>query len=140
MCYAGHSSISASSLVYLLHKLSLRFTTNDLIRHQQVVTEAEKGKRAAFDFLTAAERRSGGMHQLQTMTLYPPPVTYTHTHSLTNKTQTLAYTHTNFRALVFPLTSWTTGSLSECGAALRVFLFVCKQLSDSKQNYHHLFS
>lgn len=34
-------------------------------------TEGRRGKRGAFDFRTAAERRGAEMHQLQTMALYP---------------------------------------------------------------------
>lgn len=69
---------------------SLRFTMNDLIRHQQVVTEAERGKRGVFDFLTAAERRSGGCTSCRQWLFIPPSDlhTNTHTHTLTNKTQT----------------------------------------------------
>lgn len=114
---------------------SLRFTMNDLIRHQQVVTEAERGKRGAFDFLTAAERRSGGCTSCRQWLFILPSDLHTNTPSLTKhrhthtcshtSTQADTHTHTNFRALVFPLPSrTTTGSLRECVATLWVFVCV----------------
>ena len=52
----------------------------------------ERGKRGAFDFLTAAERREWGMHQLQTMALYPHQwLTHRNTHT---HTDTHTHTHT----------------------------------------------
>lgn len=123
---------------------SLHFTMNDLIRHQQVVTEAERGKRGAFDFLTAAEKRSGGCTSCRQWLFIPPTGLHTNTHSLTKHRHihtcvdisTQTDTHTNF--LVFPLPSrTTTGSLKECVATMCVFVY--ELLSSSKQNYHHLF-
>lgn len=141
------ASITPHCVPATLNKPSLRFTTNDLIRHQQVVTEAETGKRRAFDFLTAAERRGGGCTSCRQWLFIPPSDLRTNTHSLHKKkekhkhkhTRAHKYTHTHreTRALVFPLASWTTtGSLRECVAMPRAF-FVCL-LSKSKQKYHDI--
>lgn len=128
---------------------SLRFTMNDLIRHQQVCDRGREGEKRSVWFPHSCREEEWGMHQLQTMALYPAQW-LTHKHTLTNKTQTHTYmhthtsaqqhTHTNFSPLVFQLPSWTTtGSQRECVATLCVFVSVHKLLSSSKQNHHHSF-
>lgn len=105
---------------------------------------SREGEKRSVWFPHSCTEEEWGMHQLQTMALYPAQwLTHTNTHTLTNKTQTHTcmhahkytngHTHINFGALVFPLPSWTTtGSLRECVATLCVFVY--KLLSSSKQN------
>lgn len=104
---------------------------NYLIRHQQVVTEAAEEEKE--ERLISSQLHRGGVGDAPAADngSLSPPLTYTRKHTLTIKTLTHIHTgtHFNFRALVFPLPSWTTTGF------LRVDVFVCQQLQFiTKQN------
>lgn len=79
---------------------------NDLIGHQQVVTEAPRGEERSVWFPHSCREEGRGMHQLQTMALYPcqwrathsTTHTYTHKHSHTHP-HTHTHTNTNIQTL-----------------------------------------
>lgn len=113
---------------------SLRFTTNDLIRHQQVVTEAERGGKEERLISSQLQRGgSGGCTSCRQWLFIPASDLHTDTHTHTNKTQTHTCTHTheytNRHTLAQTLgllcfhspSRTTTGPLRECVVTLCAF-------------------